>query len=137
MTEPAGPDGWPVVTTPDPIIGFDGAAGDTSVVVMHRGPDGTWRVDTVDRLDQAEITRTAAGIFERVFRRSAHVRVRPHDQVVRAAQPWPELVEAWIAEHAGDPPLELTDEQRDLLAGFYAQHVREGKLSWSTPMIRI
>lgn len=77
------------MTTPiDRMIGFDGSADDTSLVVMHRDHDGSWRVETTDGPDAAELARMATGIFG------------PHqlgDRPGRMPVAWGDLIAGWSA----------------------------------------
>lgn len=42
------------------MIGFDGSADDVFVVVLHRGPDGRWQIDTADGPDPGQAADWAA-----------------------------------------------------------------------------
>lgn len=95
--------------TEQTIVGFDGAAGDdTSLVVMHRGRDGTWRVESSDGPDADAIARIAAGIVDRA--------PRPDElpEWERTPVRWGDLIAEWLDAH-GAGPFELQQWQRDFL----------------------
>lgn len=94
-------DAHPAASPPDTIVGFDGSLDDTSLVVMHRGHDGTWRVESTDGPDAADLARMVTGAVER------HRDAPPG----LAGQ-----VTAWLAAHAAGTPFERDDAQREFLA---------------------
>jgi hypothetical protein len=94
----------------DTILGFDGSAsGDTSLVVMHRGDDGAWRVETADGPDAGELARMAAAALT-----TSRADLPP-------ARPLGDLVADWLEKYAdgGEASLELTEWQRDVLRHHY------------------
>lgn len=106
------------MNSPDTLIGFDGTAdGDTSLVVLHRAPDGTWQIETTEGPDALELARLAGQLFEQ---RTAQEYTPP------AAPPrWGE----WLTALADGPAFDLDDEQRRLIVETYDQLIREKKLS--------
>jgi hypothetical protein len=103
-----------------PIFGVDVAEVDTSVVVMHRGDDGTWRVESADGPDSAEIAGMVGAAVER------H-RPAPAPAALREPVAWGELVAEWLTKHI-EEPFELTADQRHMIQTFFDGG---GRLRWS------
>lgn len=108
------------MSSPRTVIGFDASLDDVALVVMTRGHDGVWRVESTDGPDAAELRRWAERFAQRHNPKPAPLPAEPSlgEQVV-----------AWISEYAErDSPFQFTEEQRALVTAMYDRMVHEGTL---------
>lgn len=102
------------------LVGFDGAAdGDLVVFVLRRDSGGPWQLDRVDGPPQLDVAALVAQLA---------LTYRPPTPGPSMA----ELVEQWMAEVAGEPPLELDDHQRQVLTAAYADTCTPGGRAFRT-----
>ncbi len=92
-----------------PIVGFDGAADDVTVVVLHRR-SGAWQLESTEGPAAAEMAAWIGEILARSRRGAAG-----HPGLA-------EQVNDWLAGHSG---IELDAGQQRLLQAVYAQRGAE------------
>ncbi len=100
---------------PAPMIGFDGAADGTSVVVLARDPGGQWRIASSDGPDAAAIAGMATAIVARHDLPPRRFENGTGDDRPGLA----EQVRAWMAENIPEP-IDLNAWQQHVLDVIYA-----------------
>ncbi|MGK5677591.1 hypothetical protein [Actinoplanes sp. URMC 104] len=109
------------------VAGFDGSAGGVEVVVVRRTAGGRWFEVGTDRVvPDAEVARLTGRIG-----RSQDDTARGGEVGVPTGAELRDAVTSWIADYTGKDaePLNLTNEQAELVAQLFAAAIRDGRIA--------